>query len=108
MTMKRVSAVFRSPSSPAGPSPPEKLPMVGDEDEESVNTEIADVKSQQTTVTPLSPPNLKIKVRPAIISHFPALTTALFYSASIIITLDGEVGSTRTPVPKLWRNRARL
>lgn len=107
MTMKRVSTIFRSPSSPAGPSPSEKLPVVGDEDEESVNTEIADAKSQQTTVTPLSPPNLKIKVRPTIISHFLTLTAAPFYSALITITLDGEVGSTRTPAPKSWRNRAR-
>ena len=64
MAMKRVSTIFRSPSSPAGPSSGEKLPAVVPEDDDSVNTETADVKSQQTTVAtlPLPPPNLKIKV----------------------------------------------
>ena len=66
MAMKRVSTIFRSPSSPAGPSSGEKSPAV--EDDDSVNTEIADVKSQQTAVTvALPPPNLKIKVRPTMI-----------------------------------------
>lgn len=105
--MKRVSTIFRSPSSSAGPSSVEKLPAVVDEDDDSVNTETADVKSQQTTVNVLSPPNLKIKVRPTTIYHLScALTISPFHSALIITTRDGEVGSTGTPEPRLWRSRA--
>lgn len=104
--MKRVSTIFRSPSSSAGPSSAEKMPAVTPEDDESVNTEIADAKSQQTTVATPPPPNLKIKVRPITILHFRALTVLPFHSASIIITRDGGVGSTRTPDPRLLRSRA--
>jgi len=107
MAMKRVSTIFRSPSSSAGPSSGEKLPAVAVEDGDSVNTEIADAKSQQTTVTVLPLPNLKIKVRPTRIQRFRELTTFPIYSASIITTRDGEAGSTRTPDPRSSRSRAR-
>lgn len=109
MAMKRVSTIFRSPSLSAGPSSAEKMPTVADGDDDSVNTETADGKSQQTTVTVLPPPNLKIKVRPtAAHRSFRALITFLFHSALTITTHDGEVGSTRTLDPRLWRSRAPL
>ena len=104
MAMKRVSAVFRSPSS-AGPSSGEKSPAVVLEDDDSVNTETADVKSQQTTVAVLAPPNLKIKVRPTKVQSFRELTTFPVHSASIITTRDGEVGNTRTPDPRSSQSR---
>jgi len=64
MAMKRVSTIFRPPSISAGPSSPEKLPTVAYEDDDSASIGTAGAKSQQTTVTALPPPNLKIKVRP--------------------------------------------
>jgi len=106
MAMKRVSTIFRPPSSSAGPSSPEKLPAVVYEDDDSVSIKTAGTKSQQTTVTASPPPNLKIKVRPIIILPFCALTALPFHSASTITTRDGEVGSTRTPDPRLWPSRA--
>lgn len=59
--MKRVSTIFRSPSSVPSPSSSDTSPVTVIEDNDSTTTEIADVKSQQTTVAVLPPPNLKIK-----------------------------------------------
>ena len=71
MAMRRVSTIFRSPSaSHAGPSSEKSPATVVEDDSESVNTEIADVKSQQTTVTVLPVPLLKIKVRPREFVYF--------------------------------------
>ena len=75
------------------------------EDDDSVNTETADAKSQQTTVTVLPPPNLKIKVRSTRVQYFRGLTAFPVHSASIITTHDGGVGSTRTLDPRSWRSR---
>ena len=107
MAMKRVSTIFRSPSSSAGPSSGEKLPVVVQEDDDSVSIETIDAKSQQTTVATLPPPNLKIKVRPTRIRCLRELITLPVHSASIIITRDGEVGSTRTLDPRSSQNRGR-
>lgn len=106
MAMKRVSTIFRSPSSSAGPSSGEKSPAVVYEDDDSVCTETADLKSQQTTVTQLPPPNLKIKVCLIMGQYLRSLTTLSAHSASIITTPDGEVGSIGTPEPRLSRSHA--
>ena len=102
MAMKRVSTIFRSSPSSAGPSSSDTSPLAMVRDDESVSTEIAEVKSQQTAVAVLPPPNLKIKVRlrasDCSVDH--PLTTFASNSALITTTPDGEVGSTRTPDPK--------
>lgn len=106
MAMKRVSTIFRSPSTSAGPLSGEKTPEAVLEDDDSATTETADAKSQQTTVAVLTPPNLKIKVRLTMINYSRALTVFPIHSASTITTRDGEVGSTRTLDPRLSRRRA--
>lgn len=107
MALRRVSSVFRSPSSTAGPSSGEKSPAVVLEDDASVTTETADAKSQQTTVAVLPPPNLKIKVRQTRIQHSSELIVFPVHSASITTTRDGEVGNTRIPDPRSLRRRGR-
>jgi hypothetical protein len=61
------------------------------EDDTSINTETADIKSQQTTVTPLPPPNLKIKVRPTITQRFRELTISLSTARRLLLHAMGRL-----------------